>query len=444
MNGSVHLHPGTVSSRRSGFFAVTAAALIAIAAGVIAWSRIPAGARDTLWAEDGRLFLHAAAISSGQGGSLLEPYAGYLHLVPRLEALATVDLVPVQWWALSMTALSCAIAGLVAAVAFVCSRDVVPWLPARILLALLTVATPLASREVLGNAANVHSLLFWGLFWVLLYRPRTEVATGALAVFALAASLSDVQSVLLLPLLPWSRRDRRTWPVKAAVVIGATSQVVTAIVAPRGSSGRSTVGPPSIVDGWLINAVATSWVPIPRMGAVLAASGGLVAVLVLIPTAAVLVTVCWGTTRERALAWMLAAGSALVWTAGVVANPAPWYAYATMDAAQLQHVWLSRYGVVPAMMLLALVCVAAGVLRRQRRVPRAAPVALVVVLSVALVPQLSEALSRRDAGPEWQPQISASAERCERPGLRATALRETLTWRVVVPCRYFDEIDASG
>jgi len=52
--------------------------LIGCLSAFAAWSRVPAIARDTLWAEDGRNFLQDA-LSFGPLDSLFLPYAGYLH-----------------------------------------------------------------------------------------------------------------------------------------------------------------------------------------------------------------------------------------------------------------------------------------------------------------------------------------------------------------------------
>jgi hypothetical protein len=425
------------------------AAVVGLTSAVAAWYRLDAVARDTLWAEDGRLFLERAA-SGPTLPTIAQPYAGYEQLIPRLMALATVRLVPVEWWALSMTALSCLAAGAVAAIVFLASREVVGWMPARIAISLLTVLTPLASREVLGNAANLHSLLFWGVLWVLLAVPRSRFGQVGYAVFVLCAALSETQVVFLLPLLLWRMRDRRTWLIKAALVLGAAAQLAAEFVAPRPAATVAQNSPLSIAEGWIINGIDTSWVPIPRVGEALATALPGMLLLATIPLGAIVVTTLLGTRAQRAVSWILLAGSTVVWTAGVVVDPAPYYQYAGMSAEQLSHVWLSRYGVVPAMMLLAEVALAAAVLARHptresrgalaaaaspRR--RLVAVALLVALAVPLVLQAPENLSRRAVGPAWSPQISAAAEVCEAPRTATADLRETIGWQVAVPCLYF-------
>lgn len=424
-------------SRARGDIAWPLLAFWGIALAGLAWLRLAPSARDTLWAEDGALFLQSAA-GHAQWTTLFAPYAGYLHLVPRLEAITTVDLVPVQWWALSMTALSCAVAGLVAVVVFVASRDLLPGIAVRLVVSGLTVLTPLLPREVLGNAANVHSLLFWGAFWVLLAVPRTRAGRIGYAVFMLVSALTEIQTVFLLPLLLWNRRDQRTWPVKLALIAGLASQFIAELLAPRSAGQPVTVGIPSLIDGWFINGILTSWVPIPQLGNVLAASMPIVFLLVLIPMAAVAVTTFLGTARQRALAWILAGYSVLIWCAGVIIDPAPWYQYATFTQAQMTHVWLSRYGVIPAMMLLAELPLAAVALVRTRsRSRRVAASVLVAAVVLTVFVQAPENLSRRDYGPAWGPQIAAAEQRCDRPTVTSVEIGETLGWSTRVPCSYF-------
>jgi hypothetical protein len=115
------------------------------AAALAAWLRLPAVARDTLWAEDGRNFLQGA-IDSGPVNSLFIPYAGYLHTIPRMIA-AVVELFPISGWAIGMTAGACIVAGVVTVTVFVATRGIIDWMPARVAIASLTVLAPLAPRR---------------------------------------------------------------------------------------------------------------------------------------------------------------------------------------------------------------------------------------------------------------------------------------------------------
>src|SRR5665647_648206 len=81
--------PRTARRRWSsdGLLAVT----IVLAATLIAWLRLDPVTHQTMWAEDGSVFLTQAS-HAGRFETVLLPYAGYLHVVPRLIAEVTTML----------------------------------------------------------------------------------------------------------------------------------------------------------------------------------------------------------------------------------------------------------------------------------------------------------------------------------------------------------------
>jgi hypothetical protein len=413
--------------------------MVGVIASAIAWARIPPVARDTFWAEDGRTFIQSA-IQSGPIASLFHPYAGYLHVIPRLLAAFTVSFVPVPQWAQAMTALSCVVAGLIA--------GLVAWRPARISLALLTVLTPLVAREVLGNAANLHSLLMWMGFWILIYRPRGRGGAIALSVLMTLAAFTEIQMVFLVPVLLFRWRDRTRWMPRAALVAGVAAQILTTLIAPRGSSHLPEVDPASIAFGYLINAVMPSWMPAGQIGTVVVSNGPWPAVILLaVCVAAAVIAVAWGDSAQRRVAIAMLGLSVLIWVASVMVDPAPFYDYADMNASRLAHPWLSRYGVIPGMLLLAELVLCLSVLRsrlrsaaRDRR--RLLPVALLAILMVSLVALSMPGTTRRSAGPAWEPQVLAAAVSCAAHPVDTVSLRETLGWTVTVPCALVDHRSA--
>ena len=432
-------------------------ALFGALCALVAWFRLPAIARDTLWAEDGRNFLQAAS-DHGLADTVLTPYAGYLHVVPRIIAGVVVTL-PIAWWALAMTAASCLIAGGVAVVVFICARDVVPWAPARILVASLTVLAPLAPREVLGNTANLHSLLLWAMLWLLLYRPRTDLGAVALGAVGLFAGLTEIQGVLLVPLLLCKPHGRRRWVVRGGILLGLAAQLVVTVLWPRSHPVNPPVPPLSIAYGYLINAVMPIVVPQAGIGPVLSWAGPAVAVAILFClTPAVVFALARGSRLQRVAVAALVVGSGVFFTVDILTNPNGFYDYASFTPAQLLAVWLTRYGVVPSMMLIALVPIAASIAVERRRaalastpldpgppgtrarsghpsVARTAAVASCAVIALLLIAQLGPQTTRRSWGPEWQPQVAAAAEGCESaaPSSRVV-LKETIGWHVVVSC----------
>lgn len=364
---------------------------LGLACALVAWLRLPAVAHDTFWAEDGRTFVSSAAL--GGPVVLLQPYAGYLHTIPRLVA-AVVVLLPVSWWALATTAAACAIAGALAVVVFVCARDLVPWLPARLFVAGLTVLAPLAPREVLGNLANLHSLILWTLFWIVLSRPRTTRAAVALAAVAVLGALTEIQAVFLAPLLLLRAHDRRVWIVRAGLIAGMVAQLVVTFAWPRAENTNPAVDP-------------------------------LVAAAL--------------------------AGSVLLYAVSVETNPNAFYDYAGLTRTRLDTVWLTRYGVVPSMLLALVPAVAASIAFCRRRLHRGraqwpawSVLAAAGLCAALILAQSGPQWTRRSDGPAWQPQLASAAEQCRRDDeLKFVNLRETIGWKVSVPCRYLGTTEDS-
>jgi hypothetical protein len=394
--------------------------------------RIPAADRDVLWAEDGRNFLQDAV--NGTPFGVFQSYAGYLHVVPRILADLVVATVPTGGWALAMTAGSCLIAGGLSAVVFVSARTVVPPVAPRLAIALLTVLAPLTSREVLGNAANLHSLFLWTLFWMMLGRPRSRAGAVVLATVALLGALTEIQAVLLLPLLLVARRDRRRWLVRGAVVLGVLVQLVVTVFWPRGASGHSPVSPLSLPYGYLINVLMPFALPQSAIGPTLVASGALVGVLLLAGVGACAAFVLRHGRRRRVAVIALLTGSVVAYAAAVLDNPNGFLDYATLSPAALDHVWFVRYGVAPSMMVGAVVIIGLTALfqRSSRRWLRGGIVAIVVLgLLVNVAPQST----RRTGGPSWSAGVAAAAELCEsRLSVATVAIDETINWHVVLPC----------
>jgi hypothetical protein len=295
--------------------------------------------------------------------------------------------------------------------------------------------------------ANLHSLVLWTMLWVLLYRPRTRAGGYALTVFALLGTLTEIESVFLLPLLLWQPKDRRRWTVRGAYLLGVTIQLCVSVIVPRGQNGNPPVGFPSILYGYLINSVVPLWVPQNSIGAAVAWGGPLLCTTLLVPfLIALFIALKWGSSVQRVAAIALVAGPAVIYSVSVIENPSSIYDYAHMSAAALRTLWLARYGVIPSMMLCALLLLAAGIIitrpkgvsgsETKRRTTRnmfaeLAVAGLVVLLLVQFVPQNT----RRSSGPQWQPQIAALRSECQRAAdSHSVAIDETIHWHVDVHC----------
>lgn len=211
---------GASPRRRSRVLLSGAVALAWISASVAIQLGRQAGlsATDTIWAEDGHLFLTAALNFDHPVQLLLAPAGRYMHAAPRLVAsvVSTRPLSEAAWLFASLSAL---VVGALSLFVFLVSRPLLPSIGARGLLAAMMVLLAPANVESLNNAANLHYFLGFAAFWALLSQPRSWGGAAVAAVVAAVAALSDPVTVVMAPLavVPLVRR----WGARRVLVGGA-------------------------------------------------------------------------------------------------------------------------------------------------------------------------------------------------------------------------------
>jgi hypothetical protein len=459
--------PSTTARRVLGPLGLlAAAALVGVATAAISWWRLGPVARGTVWAEDGGIFLRER-IALGPVDSLLHPYAGYLHLVPRL-LVGLGWALPVEDYAHVMSAGACLVVGVLAAAVFVCAREVVPSWPLRVLLALLPALVPLAPYEISGNAANLHWFMLFAAPWLFAYRAQSWWASGAVAALTVFVVCTELQTVLFLPLLllAWfplrsgsgsgagAGAGLRAWPravpVTVVALAGGTAQVVTALTDPR----TSAPGAPAFVDvvaGWLLQPLAGLWNPDVGAAVRSVAAHGWDVVLVpaLFLVAVLVAAVSVGTWRARCIVVAFTAASGGVWWAALLANGGAAQDWAH-PVAELAAVPPQRYAAASGLLLLAAAVVAASVLigRRTRSassgperrpggatrlVGALAGWCVVGLVVVGIVGNVAPGPTRRSDGPVWAAQIPAAVAACDGDRSRTVEVRK-VPWASEVPC----------
>ncbi len=235
-----------------------ALALLAVvaAAGVSLLRQTGAGALDTVYAEDGAVFL-AASYNSPEAGNFFSPYAGYLHLGPRLIT-ALVSLFPVAWaaWALAVSA--AVVTGLLSVLVFFASSRLAS-LPARLLVSVVVVFVPVGQDELPNSIANLHWPALYALFWVLVWKPRSRWASVVAAGSVLLIAMSDLLVLAFVPLalwLWWRRRNGQSLSVLLALGTGLFAQALTVLLGPGGRELNPE--PVKWAPWWAIRAVPTS------------------------------------------------------------------------------------------------------------------------------------------------------------------------------------------
>ena len=199
------------------------------------------------WAEDGGIFFQQQKTMGA--AALVEPYAGYLHLVPRLTAIIA-SAFPSRY---APALYNCAALAFTvwSAVTIASARYRFAWLGG-----LLLVAVPHQWGEVLGTITNIQWLLAPALAVVVATpTPLRPVARANQVVFTVCAALSGPFSILAVPLCAarlWTERDRHSVVLAAIVVASAATQLTEAALTYERVAGVSApfMAALTLLDRW--------------------------------------------------------------------------------------------------------------------------------------------------------------------------------------------------
>ncbi len=403
--------------------------------------RLPPDTRNTVWAEDGSRFL-TGALNEPMPQVLVQPYAGYLHVVPRLAAwLATAA--PTPSIALALNVVNCAVVGVIAAVVYVSIASLMASRVVRAWLVLMTALLPVVGVEAAGTAANLHWFFLWGLFWVSWHQARDRTPALALALFTFAGAMTEIQSVLLLPLALAVQVRRRpasrwSWAPVVAWAVGYLAQIVATLSAPRPQSFELPA-PVRLAQMFAMQVVLPLLSADPHaLRSLLLRFGWVLALIVAVPLAA---AAGYALVRANVLlkAVTLLAGmyALTLFTLAVTVNPER---VLTRSAGRLavHGPLLTRYGLVPSLLVVSFVAVAAQTALSRRQVRAGVPLAgLAVLLAMAGAMSLQSPGNRRDPATSWPARMASARAACEISGARAVhvPVSPTANWSVLLPCR---------
>lgn len=191
------------------------------------------GALDTIWAEDGSVFLQGA-LDTPFSESWSEPYAGYLHLVPRILAEGIAILPPASWAAV-LAIVSALVSAGVALFVVAATRGHIPDLRLRALFGGLVLLLPIAGLEVINSIANLHWYLNLAAFWALFWNPRGEGRRALLVGMVFVATASHPFTILLAPVAMLRALSLRGWTGWAPLVVmglAASAQAIAMLTNP--------------------------------------------------------------------------------------------------------------------------------------------------------------------------------------------------------------------
>jgi len=206
------------------------------------------GSLNSLWAEDGPIFVQSA-VTQSFGHAVGSEYSGYLVIVPRLIA-EVASVFPLREAAASVAVLSAAmVAASGLAVWYAAAGHVAdPYLRGALVAA--TVLTPVGALESIDSASYVSWYMLFAVFWILLWRPRSLGGAVLGGLFAAAAVLSNPGAWFFLPLAllrAAAIRDRRD-----ATIVGAYFGASAVQLAAMAASSYEGVQPLWTSDIWTV------------------------------------------------------------------------------------------------------------------------------------------------------------------------------------------------
>lgn len=417
--------------------------LVGALAAVVSWVRLDPKTRGVVWAEDGYFLQNR--IEDGPFQTILDPYEGYLHLLPRV-IVEVGSYVPLADYAVAVTAMCCASVGAVAGLTYLCSRDVVTSGAARVTLGLVPALVPTSASEVLGNAANLHWYLLWLTPWLLLHRPTSQRLGWVLGAVMLVVSLTEIQALYFLPLALLGLRDRRRLPVRVALAAGVLVQLVMALTVDR----QADQGTPTLLDlvqGYGLHVFLQQLYPATYgVGDVLVERGWSLVVLASLPFLAVLAALL-ATTRgrdRRVLTGTLLVGATAPYLVGMVLNFKSFLAFDDFGFETLAIFAPLRYAIVPAMFVLAAaVVVADRCFERASLVARLLGVALLAGVIGLGVWHLDAGPTKRTRERPWAVDVQRAAQRCDGTGLFIVQIRTSPeSWEIYLECS--EVLDRTG
>jgi hypothetical protein len=335
---------------------------------------------------------------------LLEPFGGYVHVIPRLVAWVATA-VPVEWAAVAIRGLVLAAWVFAAVVAArVATEAGGPRLG--MAAALAVVACPIASESVLGVLAAVHFPLLAVVALLLARQAETKQGASTAAMLVLVVGLSDpITATLLAPAVVLDRAawlgTRRGRLVIAAALVALAVQVPTYLDTAGGRHERNPLLPWSDMSRlWL-----ASWLLPPAVAA-----------------ATVLVLRTRRSGAQARLGWRCA-----------------WY---TLYLSCVSHVLggiADRYYVAPSILVVVAAIAAMRSYGGPRRASvRAAGIALGVAYLVLAVGAFAPRQFLRD-GLAWREAVVAARAECSRDGV-VTVRIDTVGGAIdAAPCDLFED-----
>lgn len=392
--------------------------------------------RGVVWAEDGPIFLQTAYAQS-LPAALLDPYAGYAHVTPRVIA-ELLTLLPVPWQGVGIVVVCSLVTGALALMAYHVVAAHGRRRYAAVVAALVLAGVPVGP-EILDSLANLQWFLLPVGCLVPLWDPaaaRGRVASVVVLVALAASCPFGVVAVAVAGLVWLVDRSRRALVLAASGALAAVVQLTVMAAAPAREGLEPTAAALELASGWLRRALADGFLGVARHDGNPSPSvtaGVVLALVVLV----LVISLALGAARQR-LAPTFAAPVVLL-GASALTLALPVVATGTTTGYPL---FPGRYYVAPAVLaVIAVAMMAESAWAPSPMRPVTALARLVSVgLGVALVTGLAtswwlpESFGRHE-GPRWSEEVDRAVVQCAETGDDHVPVAiAPQGWSVEIPC----------
>jgi len=357
---------------------------------------------DVLWAEDGLFTLCAAR--DGVHQCLLEPYAGYLHLWPKLVAGIPAQF-PIEAWPAITLLVSALTAGVVSAyVAWILIRQQIPPLTA-LLAAVIPVLLPAVGEEAVGSIANSTYLITIAGAIGVAFPLTTRTFTLVTAMLLLLVTMSTPIGFVLLALLLWQMwqgrfsSHRQSTVLFASAATGSAIQLAVIVVA---RAERPFIPVISATESWASGVGLQTLKLVPPIADQVVGRSPMDGFL---PTLGLLIAIC-----------LMVAGIYLVRQASnVQVSGAGWLILIGLVASIIPHIAnpsLARYFVAPLALWITAGLVLLAVSRPNIAI-RTAVIVLAASVGVTWSFDFRSPESRSGGNPAWSEVVGLARTACE-------------------------------
>ena len=390
--------------------------VLVVAAGLLAWVRLPPIAQQTVWAEDGGIFLRDV-LAHGSLQSIPLAYDGYLHVVPRMLVSTAYLIVPLDKFGLAVSLMACLAVAAISAAVFHLSRPVVAAAPVRFMIAVIPILLPVGPKEVLGNAANLHWYLLWLIPWLLIHIPKSRITAILLFVITFASASSEIIAAIFLPLAIWTVVKRRCLAAPLGWVAGVGWQLLTTAAAVRVNDGVDSraMDLTSVLMGYVLLPVASNWYADSRtLGSQVIEYGGWALFFPCLIFCSLLAYVLIAGNRRLRFAALTACGASIIcWVASVLVSSKAMFTYAQYSDADWENGFgYMRYAASPAMFLLLLIPLATAVALEKGLFNAKASLSVTGMFLAFLLVAFFPVTTARHTGPEWEEGVEKARAAC--------------------------------